>query len=40
MEIIEPHWDNGKSHLKVLKEKKVKFEDYVTDMETEINHIF
>ena len=38
MERIEPQSDNDKSYLQFKKEKKVKFEDDMPDMKTEMNH--
>ena len=38
MERIEPQSDNDKSYLQFKKEKKVKFEDDIPNMKTEMNY--
>ena len=38
VERLEPQWDNNISYLKLRKEKKITFEDDITNMKTEMNH--
>ena len=35
---LEPHWDKDRSYVQLRKNRKVTFEDDLTNIKTEMNH--